>query len=72
LHRGYPKKKKKKPSAICTKAFYGGKKWKRGHILRIKSHMSPYVDNEFLLVARTSQDSKKNKIYFPQTLNLKS
>jgi len=32
---------------------------KSGHILRKKGHMSPYLDNELLLVARTRQDYKK-------------
>jgi hypothetical protein len=31
---------------------------KSHHILSQKCHLSPYLDNEFLLVARTSQDSK--------------
>jgi hypothetical protein len=31
---------------------------KSRHILRKKSHISPYLDYEFLLVARTGQDSK--------------
>jgi len=49
-----PKKKKKNLVQILQRLSMGGKKCKSGHILRLKSHMSPYVDNEFLLVSRTS------------------
>jgi len=38
----------------CTKAFL-----ESCHILMKKGHMLPYLDNEFLLVTRTRQDSKE-------------
>ncbi len=47
----------KKPVRIVER-FLLGKNEKSHHILREKCHLSPYLDNEFLLVARTSQDSK--------------
>jgi hypothetical protein len=37
---------------ILKEIFSGKKKTK-------KTHMSPYLDNEFLLIARTRQDSKR-------------
>jgi hypothetical protein len=36
----------------------GGDKCKSRHILRKKSLISPYLDYEFPLVAKTGQDSK--------------
>ncbi len=47
----------KKP-VQSVERFLLGKNEKSYHILREKCHLSPYLDNEFLLVARTSQDSK--------------
>jgi hypothetical protein len=46
--------RKKKPNVNCTKAFL-----ESCHILMKKGHMLPYLDNEFLLVTRTRQDSKE-------------
>lgn len=37
---------------------------KSHHILRKRSQMSPYLENEFLLVARTRQESQKSPLYF--------
>ncbi len=47
----------KKPVQIVER-FLLEKNEKSHHILREKCHLSPYLDNEFLLVARTSQDFK--------------
>ncbi len=47
----------KKPVQIVER-FLLGINEKSHHILSQKCHLSPYLDNEFLLVARTSQDSK--------------
>jgi hypothetical protein len=41
-----------------------GKKSKNHHILRGKNHKLPYWDNEFLLVAKTREDLKKNILYY--------
>jgi hypothetical protein len=52
--------RKKKPNVNCTKAFLEKKrKCKSCHILMKKGHMLPYLDNEFVLVTRTRQDSKE-------------
>lgn len=47
----------KKPVQIVER-FLLEKNEKSHHILREKCHLSPYLDNGFLLVARTSQGSK--------------
>jgi hypothetical protein len=50
-----------------NKGFFGEKKCQSCYIMRKNiCHMSPYIDNEFLLVARTRQNSKK--FYFIKTL----
>jgi hypothetical protein len=59
LHHG----DKNKLIATCRRALSGKKKCKSFHILREKSHMSPSLVNEFLLVTRTRQDSKKILLY---------
>jgi hypothetical protein len=41
------------------KGFSEGKKEEKFPYLERKTHMSPYLDSQFLLVARTSQDSKE-------------
>jgi hypothetical protein len=57
------KKKKKKSSVNITKAFFGEKsREKSRHFLMKNCHMLPYLDNEFLEVARTSEDSLKKFI----------
>jgi hypothetical protein len=49
-----------KSHAKCTKAFFGGKKKNKSrHILRKKSHILPYLDSEFLVVAKTRQAFQK-------------
>jgi hypothetical protein len=45
--------------------FGGGGKYKSSHIER-KSHMLPYLGNEFLLIAITKQDSFKQLAYIPK------
>ncbi len=72
---------KKKTNVNFTKAFLEKRKrkWKSCHILMKKGHMLPYLDNEFLLVTRTRQDSKEIKFdlfvlfgeYFWKTLKKK-
>jgi hypothetical protein len=52
--------KNEKTGADCTRDFFlGAKNWKIRHILRKKFHMSPYLDHEFFLLARTSQNGRK-------------
>jgi hypothetical protein len=48
---------------LIDKGLFFGKKanGKSRHNLRGKSHMLPYLDNEFLLVARTRQESPQKK-----------
>ncbi len=62
---------KLKPSVNFSRAFSKRKEKKRKnnckirHILREKkSHLSSYLDNEFLLIARTRQESKNIFIFF--------
>jgi hypothetical protein len=47
------------PSANWTKVSPRKTKCKNQHILRKKSHMLPYWDNELLFVVRSKYDSKK-------------
>jgi hypothetical protein len=53
----WQKKKKKKSSVNNTISFFGKKREKIRHFLMKNWHMLPYLDDEFLEVARTSQDS---------------
>jgi hypothetical protein len=46
------------------KALLEKKNCKSRHILKKKSHMLPYLDNEFPLIARTKQDSKKDLLLY--------
>jgi hypothetical protein len=45
---------KQKPT--CMKALLEKKNCKSRHILKKKSHMLPYLDNGFPLIARTKKD----------------
>jgi hypothetical protein len=56
-------KKKKTVLDLIDKGVFFGKKTnpKSRHNLRAKSHVLPYLDNEFLLVAGIRQESPQKK-----------
>lgn len=51
--------KQNKTQCKLYKGFREGKKEQKFPYLEGKTNMSPYLDSQFLLVARTSQDSKE-------------
>lgn len=53
---------KRNPMQIVQNVF--GKDCKNHHILKKNSHMSPYLDNEFLLVVRIVQEFLKFLFYY--------